>query len=87
MRSVAAATPAGHQVWIEDERVARLDLDDAPDLVGIYANTVLWNGSRQTAVDLLTGPGLRLEAVEGKLLAGRRYRMANAVRNIKSTRK
>lgn len=53
----------------------RFDLTDA----GIMDRTHLRWFVRQTAVDLLTGPGLNLEAVEGKLLAGRRYRMANAL--------
>jgi len=33
--AVAAATPDGHEVIIEDERVKKLRLDDSPDLVGI----------------------------------------------------
>jgi len=32
---VAAATPDGHEITIEDERVKKISLDDSPDLVGI----------------------------------------------------
>ena len=33
--AVAAATPEGHDISIEDERVKKIRLDDSPDLVGI----------------------------------------------------
>jgi radical SAM superfamily enzyme YgiQ (UPF0313 family) len=33
--AVAAATPEGHEITIEDERVKKIRLDDTPDLVGI----------------------------------------------------
>jgi radical SAM superfamily enzyme YgiQ (UPF0313 family) len=33
--AVAAATPEGHEITIEDERVKKIGLDDSPDLVGI----------------------------------------------------
>ena len=33
--AVAAATPEGHDITIEDERVKKISLDDSPDLVGI----------------------------------------------------
>jgi radical SAM superfamily enzyme YgiQ (UPF0313 family) len=33
--AVAAATPEGHDISIEDERVKKIDMDDHPDLVGI----------------------------------------------------
>ena len=33
--AVAAATPEGHDISIEDERVKKISLDDSPDLVGI----------------------------------------------------
>jgi radical SAM superfamily enzyme YgiQ (UPF0313 family) len=33
--AVAAATPEGHEITIEDERIKKIRLDDAPDLVGI----------------------------------------------------
>jgi len=33
--AVAAATPDGHEITIEDERVKKISLDDSPDLVGI----------------------------------------------------
>ena len=33
--AVAAATPEGHEIVIEDERVKKIRLDDTPDLVGI----------------------------------------------------
>jgi len=33
--AVAAATPEGHDITIEDERVMKISLDDSPDLVGI----------------------------------------------------
>ena len=33
--AVAAATPEGHEITIEDERVKKISLDDTPDLVGI----------------------------------------------------
>jgi len=33
--AVAAATPDGHEITIEDERVKKIRLDDSPDLVGI----------------------------------------------------
>ncbi|MBU4582065.1 MAG: B12-binding domain-containing radical SAM protein [Proteobacteria bacterium] len=33
--AVAAATPEGHEITIEDERVKKIRLDDSPDLVGI----------------------------------------------------
>ena len=33
--AVAAATPEGHDIAIEDERVKKISLDDSPDLVGI----------------------------------------------------
>jgi radical SAM superfamily enzyme YgiQ (UPF0313 family) len=33
--AVAAATPKGHDITIEDERVKKISLDDSPDLVGI----------------------------------------------------
>jgi len=33
--AVAAATPAGYDITIEDERVKKIRLDDTPDLVGI----------------------------------------------------
>ncbi len=36
--TVAALTPAEHQVYIEDENVRALDLQDHPDLVGITVN-------------------------------------------------
>ena len=36
--TVAALTPAGHEVYIEDENVQTLNLDDRPDLVGITVN-------------------------------------------------
>jgi radical SAM superfamily enzyme YgiQ (UPF0313 family) len=32
---VAAATPEGHEITIEDERVKKIRLNDTPDLVGI----------------------------------------------------
>ena len=33
--AVAAATPDGHEITIEDERIKKINLDDSPDLVGI----------------------------------------------------
>ena len=33
--ALAAATPKGHEIIIEDERVKKICLDDTPDLVGI----------------------------------------------------
>jgi len=33
--ALAAATPEGHEITIEDERVKKIRLDDTPDLVGI----------------------------------------------------
>jgi radical SAM superfamily enzyme YgiQ (UPF0313 family) len=33
--AVAAATPEGHDITIEDERVKKINMDDSPELVGI----------------------------------------------------
>ena len=36
--TLVALTPAEHEVWIEDENIQRLNVFDAPDLVGITVN-------------------------------------------------
>jgi len=42
--AVAAATPDGHEIAIEDERVKPIRLDDHPDLVGIHDRGILVDG-------------------------------------------
>ena len=41
LAAIAAVTPSPHQVEIADENVQRLNMDDAPDLVGITVYTFL----------------------------------------------
>jgi radical SAM superfamily enzyme YgiQ (UPF0313 family) len=46
---VAALTPNDHKVWIEDENIGKINLNDNPDLVGITVNVDTSERSRNIA--------------------------------------
>ena len=54
--AVAAATPEGHEITIEDERVKPIRLDDHPDLVGISFE--VFRAYRPTRLPIITGSGM-----------------------------